>query len=303
MSTDQTAGRAAAEPVGDPAAERAGDPAAELSEDSPWVDIDQSGYAAELAVYLERVAVRPDIQRWHGVALDMLGLRPGLSVLEAGCGVGIVARALARTVGPRGHVVALDLSELIITEARKRHESGLSVTYEVGDVTALPHPDGTFDIVRCERVLQHLTDPDQAMRELARVARPGGRVCVLDPDWATMAVDVDNAELSRRVVVNFLTKIPQPDFGRTLRRRLTRAGLTGVQLAPLPFQFTELADVAEIFPVFDEEIPPEAGVVPAADRDAWFAAVRHADRAGELTVAFLGFVACGVKPPRPPAVG
>jgi SAM-dependent methyltransferase len=283
MSTDQTA---------EPASEG-------LTEESPWVDIDQCGYAAELAVYLERVAVRPDIRRWHGVALDMLGLRPGQTVLEAGCGVGIVARELARLVGPRGHVVALDLSQLIITEARKRHEDDLPVSYVVGDVTALPVPDGAFDVVRCERVLQHLTDPDQALRELARATRPGGRVCVLDPDWSTMAVDVDNPQLSRRIVAHFLTKIPQPDFGRTLRRRLTRAGLTGVQLAPLPFQFTELADVAEIFPVFDEQIPAEAGVVPADARDAWFHAVRRADRAGELTVAFLGFVACGVKPPSP----
>jgi SAM-dependent methyltransferase len=286
MSTDQTA-----------------EPAKQLSEESPWPDIDQSGYAAELAVYLERVAVRPDIRRWHGVALDMLGLRPGLSVLEAGCGVGIVARDLARLVGPRGRVVALDLSQLIITEARKRHEGDLPVTYEVADVTAIPHADGSFDVVRCERVLQHLTDPDLALREMVRVARPGGRVCVLDPDWATMAVDVDDPQLSRRIVSHFLTKIPQPDFGRTLRRRLTRAGLTGVQLAPLPFQFTELADVAEIFPVFDENIPPEAGVVPAADRERWFRAVRHADRAGELTVAFLGFVACGVKLPAAAGVG
>jgi 2-polyprenyl-3-methyl-5-hydroxy-6-metoxy-1,4-benzoquinol methylase len=256
-----------------------------------------SGYAAELAVYLERVAVRPDIQHWHGVALDMLGLRPGQTVLEAGCGVGIVARDLARMVGPHGHVVAMDLSQLIITEASKRHEAGLPVAYQVGDVTALPHADGSFDVVRCERVLQHLTDPDLALREMARVTRPGGRVCVLDPDWATMAVDVDDPEMSRRIVGHFVGRIPQPDFGRTLRRRLVRAGLTGVQLVPLPFQFTELADVAEIFPVFDEHIPREADVVPAADRDAWFAAVRRADKAGELTVAFLGFVACGVKPP------
>src|SRR5688500_3070328 len=102
MSTEPNAAQAVAE-AADP-----GGPEA--------FSFDEAGYAAELAVFLERVAVRPDIQRWHGVALEMLGLRPGQTVLEAGCGVGVVARDLARMVGPHGVVVALDLSQLIITE-------------------------------------------------------------------------------------------------------------------------------------------------------------------------------------------
>ncbi|MFI9219413.1 methyltransferase domain-containing protein [Streptomyces werraensis] len=69
-----------------------------------------------------------------------------------------------------------------------RHD-GTPVDYAVGDISSLDAPDGHYDGVRCERVLQHLPEPDAAIRELIRVTRPGGRVCVIDTDWPSCAWD------------------------------------------------------------------------------------------------------------------
>ncbi|MFJ9999762.1 methyltransferase domain-containing protein [Streptomyces werraensis] len=77
---------------------------------------------------------------------------------------------------------------LAVSVASSRHD-GTPVDYAVGDISSLDAPDGHYDGVRCERVLQHLPDPDAAIRELIRVTRPGGRVCVLDTDWPSCAWD------------------------------------------------------------------------------------------------------------------
>jgi len=264
--------------------------------DRGFADVDASSFTAEMADYLERVAARPEVRGWQALSADLLGLRPGARLLDVGCGLGIVSRELAREVVPGGSVIAVDISEFMVTEAARRHEPAVPVTYEVADVMALPYADGSFDTVWSERVLQHLGDPDAALHQMVRVTKPGGRVCVLDSDWGTLALDVGDDALVDLVVAHFHTKSPQPRLGRSLRRRFVRAGLTDVVVRPMPFLFDDLAELAEIFGMFDERIPPEIDLVPPDVRDEWFAALRRADAAGELTVAAIGFVVAGVKP-------
>jgi SAM-dependent methyltransferase len=200
-----------------------------------FAHIDRTALAPEIMAYLETVAELPEILAWRAVADDLMAMGPGLRVLDAGCGLGDVARRLAAAVGPGGDVTAIDVSERMVDAARSR-DAGAGVTYEVADVTDLPYASGSFDRSRCERVLQHLTDPDAALAELVRVTAAGGMVCVLDSDWRSVAVDVDEPGLSGAVLAAMDTVSPQPDLGRTLRRRLVRAGLVDVEVRvhPIP---------------------------------------------------------------------
>lgn len=112
-------------------------------------------------------------------------LRPGQSLLDVGSGPGTITADLARLVAP-GPVTALEVSDaaLAITRAGL-HER--DVTFLVGDVHALDLPDSSFDVVHAHQVLQHLSDPVQALREMRRVCRPGGLVAVRDADYAGFA--------------------------------------------------------------------------------------------------------------------
>src|ERR1700712_4415743 len=111
-------------------------------------------------------------------------LRPGLELLDIGCGPGTITVDLATRVAP-GRVVGIDLSDEPLAEARGLAErTGVAVTFEVGDVYALSEPDDSFDVVHAHQVLQHLTDPVAALREMARVCRPGGLLAVRDVDYA-----------------------------------------------------------------------------------------------------------------------
>lgn len=112
-------------------------------------------------------------------------LRPGLSVLDVGCGPGTITVDLAARVAP-GQVTAVEMTDdaldLARTEARARDQA--NIEFATSDIHALDFPDDTFDIVHAHQVLQHVADPVQALRELRRVGKPGGIVAVRDADYA-----------------------------------------------------------------------------------------------------------------------
>ena len=95
--------------------------------------------------------------------------------LDVGCGTGALAYVLAAHVG---EVVGVDASEAYIEAARRNAPP--RCTFRVGDATALPFPYGDFDLVGCLRVLHHVRRPELVVSELARVARPGGRILLAD---------------------------------------------------------------------------------------------------------------------------
>ena len=114
-------------------------------------------------------------------------LAPGQRLLDVGCGPGTITIDLAARVAP-GEVIGLDRSEGVIEQAREaaRASEATNVTFRTGDIYALDYEDASFDVVHAHQVLQHLTDPVAALRELRRVARPGGLVAVRDADYAAM---------------------------------------------------------------------------------------------------------------------
>jgi ubiquinone/menaquinone biosynthesis C-methylase UbiE len=102
--------------------------------------------------FLQEGNRQPDAIAWKSSILDGLGLKPGMKVLDVGCGLGDDAVELAVSVGPSGHVTGVDLSQSLITEAVRRFaDRGLPWKFEVGDVQALRFADESFDAVRAER--------------------------------------------------------------------------------------------------------------------------------------------------------
>jgi SAM-dependent methyltransferase len=113
-------------------------------------------------------------------------LRPTDRLLDVGSGPGTITADLARLVG---EVVALEIDDdaAALTRAEFERQGIADADVRVGDVHALDLPDDGFDVVHAHQVLQHVADPVAALREMARVTRPGGVVAVRDSDYAAFA--------------------------------------------------------------------------------------------------------------------
>lgn len=108
-------------------------------------------------------------------------LRPGISLLDLGCGPGSITAGLAEAVAP-GTVTGLDINPSVIASARAAHGGPVGLSFTIGDAGALPFADATFDAVFAHALLQHAHSPIAVLREAFRVLRPGGVIGVADAD-------------------------------------------------------------------------------------------------------------------------
>ncbi len=125
-------------------------------------------------------------------------LRPGMSLLDIGCGPGTITIDLARLVAP-GQVIGLDASNDVVAQAQDRAATSGPPTlrFEVGDLFDLDYEDARFDVVHAHQVLQHLHDPVAALIELRRVLRPRGILAVRDGDYGAFRWAPDDPRLVR----------------------------------------------------------------------------------------------------------
>ncbi|MEY2467792.1 MAG: hypothetical protein QOF21_490 [Actinomycetota bacterium] len=114
--------------------------------------------------------------------LRAAALQPGERVLDVACGTGLIARLAFDQVGPSGAVTALDVSPDMIDVAKSTTTApGAQLDWHVGDATALPFPDESFDVVLCQMGLMFVEDRATAVAEMRRVLAPEGRVIVNTP--------------------------------------------------------------------------------------------------------------------------
>lgn len=175
--------------------------------------------------------------RWRTAqnsAAYLLGsLRPGMTVLDIGCGPGTITAGLAALVA-EGPVTGIDPAADVLELARREAErEGLrNLSFDTGNVYQLVFADGSFDVAHAHQVLQHLTDPVAALREMRRVCRPGGLVAARDADFGGMIWYPGDPELDewRDVYTRVARALGnEPDAGRCLLAWARAAGFSDIQ--------------------------------------------------------------------------
>ncbi|HEX9439061.1 MAG TPA: methyltransferase domain-containing protein, partial [Roseiflexaceae bacterium] len=223
--------------------------------------------------YLDSVsAVAQDYKRRTFALLDA---RPGTRILDVGCGPGDDARALADLVGGGGRVVGVDVREEMIAQARTRSAgTDLPVEFQVGSIYHLNFADEAFDGCRADRVFQHLERPREALTEMVRVTRSGGRVVVFDIDWETLVIDTPERVVTRKIL-NYDCDIHANGWaGRSLLRLFHTCGLRDIGVEAMTAIITDFA-TAKYLHGFDEMVKAaQAGGIIAADEgQAWLASM------------------------------
>jgi SAM-dependent methyltransferase len=188
--------------------------------------------------------------RWrtaaNSAAYLLAHLRPGMAVLDVGCGPGTITLDLARAVDP-GLVLGIDAAAEVLAQAEAaRVDAGVAnCRFEEASVYALPYGGGSFDVVHAHQVLQHLTDPVSALAEMARVVRPGGAVAARDSDYSAFAWLPADPLLDRWLAVyHQITDRngAEADAGRHLLTWACAAGLTDVTFTSSTWTFATDTD-------------------------------------------------------------
>jgi ubiquinone/menaquinone biosynthesis C-methylase UbiE len=231
---------------------------------------------------------------YKGRSFDLLVLADGDQVLDVGCGTGEDARVIAGR-SPGVSVIGIDASEDKVREARAR-TLGLPrpVDFRVADAYALPFEDETFDACRADRVLHHLVEPPKALAEMARVARPGGRVVVSDTDYDSLFVEAPDLELTRRILAHHADRMESGRVGRRLPGLFLDAGLEAVVVTPYGAVATEYdEDVLKLRDKADRAVA--AGVISADDAARWVASLIEAARLGRFVCGQIVLTVSGRK--------
>lgn len=165
--------------------------------------------------------------------IDAAAARPDDTLLDIACGGGIVVCAFAPHVK---HATGIDVTPAMLERARRTAtEKGLgNVTWQEGDVTRLPYPDGAFTIVTTRFAVHHFLDPQAVFAEMLRVCAPGGRIVVVDTYVST--------EAAKGVEFNRLEKLRDPSHVRCLALAELQGLFRGAGLGEPRTSFYELRD-------------------------------------------------------------
>lgn len=227
----------------------------------------------------------------------LLRIRAGSHVLDVGCGTGADVRAIALRVGPGGKVVGLDSSEQLIAKAQPpTGPDAAPVEFLHGEAGALPFADNTFDAARAERVIEHVPDPAAAVAEMLRVVKPGGQVLITDPDHGLWAPNLEDRELTRRIMNWWGDHVPNPWVARQLRDLFVQAGATDVTVKVQPVVLTSLAAADALTWVGKAaDLAALQGIAGKEEAKAWGEEILRRDAEGTFLMLGTFVVVSGTK--------
>jgi len=208
-----------------------------------------------------------------------LATGPEGHVLEVGCGTGATSRRLLHRDDCRGSVVGIDHSTAFIETARElaARENLARADFRVGDAHRLDFPDASFDAVFAHTVVSHVAEPRVALREMARVARPGGAVVIFDGDYSSLTYAHPDPDFGRTMDIALATaSFNNPRIMRDLPRLLPALGLR--MQAAWGDAVAEIGE-ANYFRSFAETYAPfveKAGLLPRGTAAAWLEAQEFA---------------------------
>jgi len=244
---------------------------------------------AAMVAVLDAVEQRPEAATLRERSYALLRLSPGDAVVDVGAGTG---RAVAELAVRGITAIGVDPSEPIVAIGRARYPD---VDLRIGVAERLPVADAMAAGYRADKVFHEVADPAAALREAARVLRPGGRIVLLGQDWDAIVIDADDGPLTRRIVHARADQVRQPRIARAYRTLLLDAGFHDVSLEVHTGIFTG----PTMLPMLSgyAHAAHATGAITQDQADAWLAEQRARAAADRLLLALPIFVAAATARP------
>ncbi len=258
--------------------------------------ISMTGPALGMVASLEGRGRTPGYLSAVGRLLEEAEIQPGESVLEVGCGTGVLCRWLARSRDSNNPVTGMDVNAFFLREAAEiARREGLegTVSFREGSAESLPFEDNSFDVVFSSTVIQRV-NADLMLPEMVRATRPGGRVAVLGHAhdmnrWVNLPL---RSELKTRIESPPWVEDRGHPMGcddASLYRRFSRLGLREMKFFPFISTFSDRMRLQFL----------QGGILPTltpGEAEEWRAAVAQAEADGTFFISTPFHCAVGTKP-------
>ena len=259
-----------------------------------FADVDSSDNPEALFRSLEVGRATSGMLQAEAEVMRRLRLDTAQRVVDLGCGPGTDARAIADAMPSSGTVVGVDLSRLMVAEARRRAGTADGrIEFLVGSATGVPLAGGTFDRCRAQAIMQHVPDARGVIAEMARLLRPGGRAVTLEFDLGSTIIDHPDRATTRLILDSITDAALDGWIGRQLPRFLREAGFVEIETAPQMvfnefefFMFTMRRPVAQLV---------KDGVVTGRLAVRWMGELERMHREGHFLAGSLAFVVSAVR--------
>ena len=262
---------------------------------SRFHSVDKGAVPTKYIDFIDWMRTWPEMRRQKALSVELLDLSDGDVAIDIGCGTGEEAVAMLEQVAPTGRAYGLDNSGTMLTEARRRAGDRAGLEFLEGSIFELPFEDATFDAIRCERLLEHLSEPRKAMDEMLRVAKPGARVVCISPDVDAQIFELPSKELTRRFVHHHCDRRTNGWAGRQLFRFFHTCGLERVTCTG----FLHVVDNPELQAVTIERkarIAHEEGAINDAELQICTDHVAEIRKTGVALFAVAHFLVSGIVP-------
>jgi ubiquinone/menaquinone biosynthesis C-methylase UbiE len=229
------------------------------------------------------------------------GVDPGMTLVDVGCGPGLLSEQFARMV-PDGAVIGVDADPKLLDQARARlAAAGLdNGRFVQAWADATPIATDTADIAYARFLLQHLPKPVATIAEMGRVVKPGGRVMIVDTDDGGLVVHPEVEGLARLVEGSQIGQAAMGGdrhVGRKLRSHMHEAGLVDIVVDIVPFtsEMVGMRTFADICLGFKAMIVPPDHMAPEAVRETLARVYALADEPGAFAQT-MAYIAIGRAP-------
>jgi ubiquinone/menaquinone biosynthesis C-methylase UbiE len=245
----------------------------------------------------DRAYQTPDVTRQRMRTLEALQLKARESVLDVGCGSGLLADDMAGLVGPDGRVVGIDASPDMLSLAERRCGDLPQVRLKQSKAEEIPEGDDSFDAAACVQVLLYVPDVPAALAEMHRVLRPGGRITIVETDWRGTVLNSFDDSITRRMLAAWDDAVASPNLPVRLGPLMTAAGFAAVNVEAFPIVNASYTPGAWSIGMLEQfaESARDQGTVNAADSEAWLDDLRRKGSEGSYFFSVNRFIFTAVK--------
>jgi len=246
---------------------------------------------------IDRSYQSPEIVNQRLRTLAALALTQGESILDAGCGTGLLLEQEAVAVGADGRAEGIDFSPDMLARAHARCDDLPQVNLQEGSVETLPFDDASFDALSCTQTLLYVPKLEAALQEYHRVLKPGGRVAIIETDWGGAILNSHDPVQTQTVFNAWDDALVNPNLPRRMAPLLRQAGFATPRVEAIPILnpgYNENSFSAGMLEHF-ARIAVRQNVITEEQSAAWLAGIEELAGSGEYFFCVNRFLFTAVK--------